>query len=502
MILAGAIRLAVIAERKLSDFNPDEMVFGLMALHILEGTEVPVFFWSQPYLGTLEAWLAAGLFHLAGSSLFVLQLAPLIFSLGFVFTTFFLSRSLFDETVGLWASSLAAFPPAFFVLWSIKSSGNIETPFFGQIILLLTVPFLRGTPPPKRLFIWFGFFVGFSFWAAHASIVFILASILLLLIHSRSSRRILICSTPFMLIGAAPLVVYNVIHPGATLVFLAKSFAGIGRETYQLHGSGGYLLAVLQHRLLISFPSLAGNLAQIFTCHMPGWVDGINFTLWAIVLICPIALKLREKIKDDFRVVPSDLLFVTFLTGLILGYSGRDIPRHFLPIYGVVPVMAASLVRTCPWKKTRLILGPLIFLNLLGVLFLRTNFRLRPDYWKSLLTEVRELNIQSGYTDFNTAYKINFMTREAVIFSPVLSFGSDRYPPYTDLVDRAHQPAYILPSESEKLSVFEDHLARSEISFQKLILAHHIIYTSLSQPLHSRELEDLYQKPQSSPEAR
>lgn len=463
-----------------------------MALHILEGEEAPVFFWAQPYLGTLEAWLAAGLFLLGGSSLFVLQLAPLVFALGFVLTTFFLGRTLFDEEVGLWASLLAAVPPAFFVLWSIKSSGNIETLFFGQVILLLTVPFLRGTPPPKRLPIWLGFFMGFSFWAAHASVVFILASILLLLLHSRTSRRGLIRSIPFMLIGAAPLVIYNIIHPGETFIYLTKSFTGIGKEVYQLQGPGGYLLAVLKRRLLISFSSLAHNLAQIFTCRVSGWVDSINFFLWAVVLISPVALKVGKKTKMRFQVVPSDLLIVTFLVGLFLGYSGRDIPRHFLPIYGVIPVMLASLIRTCPKMKVQVILGVLIFLNLLGVLFMRRNFRLHADFWKPLLAGIRELDIRRGYTDFSTAYKINFATKEEVIFSPALSPGSERYPPYTDLVDQAISPAYILPGREGKVAAFEGYLKKSGISFQKRSVAGHVIYTSLSLPLRPRELGQVF----------
>ncbi len=45
----------------------DEAVTGEMALHILKG-EPQLFFWGQPYMGALEAYLSAFLFYLFGSS--------------------------------------------------------------------------------------------------------------------------------------------------------------------------------------------------------------------------------------------------------------------------------------------------------------------------------------------------------------------------------------------------------------------------------------------------
>ena len=51
----------------------DEAVTGEMALHILKG-EPQLFFWGQPYMGALEAYLSAFLFYLFGASGFVLHM--------------------------------------------------------------------------------------------------------------------------------------------------------------------------------------------------------------------------------------------------------------------------------------------------------------------------------------------------------------------------------------------------------------------------------------------
>src|SRR5512139_1979664 len=48
--------------------NSDEATMGLAALHIARGEDFPVWFYGQAYMGTLEAYLAAPLFAVAGPS--------------------------------------------------------------------------------------------------------------------------------------------------------------------------------------------------------------------------------------------------------------------------------------------------------------------------------------------------------------------------------------------------------------------------------------------------
>src|ERR687885_658829 len=78
-----AVRLAVIAS-PLGEIDGDEAVVGLMARHIAFLGERPVFYWGQPYLGSLEAFTAAPLFKLFDSSTLLLKLVPTAYSLGFL----------------------------------------------------------------------------------------------------------------------------------------------------------------------------------------------------------------------------------------------------------------------------------------------------------------------------------------------------------------------------------------------------------------------------------
>src|SRR5205807_2735209 len=92
LILVGlGVRLAIIAS-PLGEIDGDEAVVGLMARHIAFLGERPVFYWGQPYLGSLEAFSAAPLFRVFDSSTFVLKLVPAAYSLAFAALSAILTR--------------------------------------------------------------------------------------------------------------------------------------------------------------------------------------------------------------------------------------------------------------------------------------------------------------------------------------------------------------------------------------------------------------------------
>src|SRR6267378_1345855 len=94
LLVGLALRLAVIAS-PLGELDGDEAVVGLMARHIAFLGDRPVFYYGQPYLGSLEAFSAAPLFLLLGSSALLLKLVPTVFSLGFLAISTVIAKRLF-----------------------------------------------------------------------------------------------------------------------------------------------------------------------------------------------------------------------------------------------------------------------------------------------------------------------------------------------------------------------------------------------------------------------
>src|SRR5437764_8084572 len=74
----------------------DEAEVGLQAEHILHG-EHPIYYYGQPYMGSLEMYLIAGIIRLTGPFVWAARIEPLIISLILVSITWFFSRALADS---------------------------------------------------------------------------------------------------------------------------------------------------------------------------------------------------------------------------------------------------------------------------------------------------------------------------------------------------------------------------------------------------------------------
>jgi hypothetical protein len=138
-----ALRLAIIGS-PLGEIDGDEAVVGLMARHIAFLGERPVFYWGQPYIGSLEAFSAAPLFQVFDSSTLLLKLVPTAYSLGFLVLSAVLARRFFGTGAGLATAAYLAVPPSMWAVWSTKARGGYaEVLFLGQALLLVTLVLAR-----------------------------------------------------------------------------------------------------------------------------------------------------------------------------------------------------------------------------------------------------------------------------------------------------------------------------------------------------------------------
>ena len=103
----------------------DEATVGLMAKHIASGTNFPVFFYGQNYMGAFEAYVAALLFAALGVSVFTLKLVPAMFSIALLFVVYFLAKKMFNARVAILSTSLVAVPSAFFFPGRSKRAGGL-----------------------------------------------------------------------------------------------------------------------------------------------------------------------------------------------------------------------------------------------------------------------------------------------------------------------------------------------------------------------------------------
>jgi len=208
--------------------NSDEGNMGLLTLHVAYQGDRPAFFYGLPYMGPLEGYVAAPLFHLFGSSLFTLRLGLLLFFVGFLLSMYYLVRLLYSEKFALAMVILLSLGSSDVISRQLKGVGEYpETAMFAALICLLAVWLGFSSPLSdqkptllanwKRIIVYgfLGLIVGLALWVDFLIAPFVLTAGLLLCLFCR--RELLhwpgLSLLLGIIIGAFPLIYYNLTAP-------------------------------------------------------------------------------------------------------------------------------------------------------------------------------------------------------------------------------------------------------------------------------------------------
>ncbi len=178
LLVAAAVRVWLVMHTH-GVIDGDEALVGIQAEHILRG-ELPVYFYGQPYLGSLETYCIALLFAIFGPSVWALRAEPILMSLILVWLTWRLASVLagaaqlppyarrYFVTI---AALLAAVPPFYDGIAEMRTWGGlIETLVLMLLLLLSTLQLTRrwreGASKRELALRWAGtgFIVGLGFW--------------------------------------------------------------------------------------------------------------------------------------------------------------------------------------------------------------------------------------------------------------------------------------------------------------------------------------------------
>ena len=470
MLLVGLVlRLAIIAS-PLGEIDGDEAVVGLMARHIAFVGERPVFYWGQPYLGSLEAFSAAPLFRVFDSSTFVLKLVPTAYSLGFVALSAVLARRLFGTGAALATAAYLALPPAMWAVWSTKARGGYaELLFLGQALLLATLALAQS--PTRRLALLWGILAGLAFWTHLLAVVYLVPAVVFLALARRRrwSRSTLGLAAVGAVVGMTPLIIENLVDGFLTVAALLRPpdlpldpvaqflrffrvgvpvLLGLGQPTTSqsmfdqdwLQRPAGHL-AIAGLALVVVGGAMLGFLPSLRCLGLCGWHPAAEPALLVLMAVA----------------VPPAVALTRF------GFFVSE-PRYALPLYGAVPLLAGALWRL-PWRGVRwTVPGLVLAFNLWSLL--STDPRLwrpedTPDSTVASRAELVQFLVADDrhqmYTDYWIGYPIMFETRETVL-AYVISGGFNRYLPPADNVQRTPNPAWVFEPGMESEQAFLERL--------------------------------------------
>src|SRR6266699_3899797 len=264
--LALLIRVWLVA-RTSGVIDGDEVLVGVQAEHILRG-ELPIYFYGQPYMGSLEAYLVALFVAIGGPSAWTLRAEPVLLSLVVVWLTWKLAAALAGAaqlpsyarlafmTV---ATLIAAIPPLYDGILELRTYGGYIETFILMLLLLLSALRLtrrwhEGASRREITLRWagIGFITGLGFWiypliisAVLAAAAWIAGDRLLEVVRQR--REIVaapgsyalsalkgsvpaLAAIPAGLVGFAPALFWGVTHQWQNISYILGLGGGTSRD--------------------------------------------------------------------------------------------------------------------------------------------------------------------------------------------------------------------------------------------------------------------------------
>lgn len=408
----------------------DECVVGLMAKHMYEGKEVPVYFYGQSYgFSLLETTFIVAGYAVGGISDHSIKLSMLCLWLTGAIFFYFTLRSINKDPVIPFAITLLLVLCPAWAEWSMKARGGYITAFvLSSVITWLLFDKRRDT------------FSG----------NYVIIGLLLFLIYK---------SQPLWLPGLFPLVAYRImgnrgsrkalyiaggiIFSIALFCFLDKNAPGFWNPhvfdfSFNKDKLAGIPLFILLHLTGAYYLPDAWLPAIIFAC---------LFIAVNLFLFCLLIYRFVKNRQQDKLFIALCLSVLFTLAYCFVLYEQQ--PRYLLPLSGY----ALMAMCTFKWQRYRLLsLGILTTLIITGglTLYRYKNFRINMTPKKDLLMSVNYLkrhNIQYVFcTGSLLQWQLMFYSNESIIARYV--YPSDRYPAYVRKVNEA------LVTERNKTAIY------------------------------------------------
>ena len=416
--------------------DSDEAIVGLMGKHILEGSEIPVFYYGQHYMGSLEPITSALFFLLFGISNVTLRLVPVFYTLILLPITYLLAFITADRFTARFATLFLCISTPFFIEWSMKPRGGfIEIVVIGTLSFLFCVNAVLRKQLKISDFAIISTLIGVGFWTNN-QIIYYIPSILLLFLWKIYSQynlnefrhfttltlefiKYFLVSFLFFFLGSLPFWIYN----------FNNNFASFGIFHFSEDLSDNFFGFIKY-----SLPIMLG--AKRF------WQREDSFPFASIILFCIygyifiyfiydlISQLIKNRFKPDLQIIISSsfLIFIfSVITIFITSSFGAlyDAPRYLLPIYPILFILLGISIRKNKyWLRYSIacILILSFFLSsyyskraICAEPFVKEQDRVMHDH-QELYKFFKERNIHLVKTNYWIGYRVAFETKEQVKF--------------------------------------------------------------------------------------
>ncbi len=500
--LAVAVRLALLV-RSGWLLEGDDSLSTLMALAILDGDR-PLMLKNQSYAGAWEPYAMAISYTLFGISRVAAKLPVLLASLAFVGACWLLAGEVAGPTAGRFAALLAAVPPTYVLVLSLKPwAPYTETMVLGSLALLgaVRLAFPRQRQRDGAWALACSVAGGLAFWMHPLAVYYLLPAAAMVLLQVRGVRLVRAVGRGLagFALGALPVWMYNIQTGGATFRMITSGLYGhtVARIDVLLawarldlpHGAG------LWHPWGYS-PIILGIMLGALMASALVWAIVARPWRWPLARPLDIALLLLTAIPTVF--------VLSGFGGPILNPWGFDATgRYSPPIWNALTVvMAAFLAAVWRWRRAvaGALLGVVLAANLYGWATVDPILAFQSPYWSKLpvdngplLATLRTEGISHVWLNHWAAFPVMFDARAvgqyliAYDWYDVQAGGIDRFPEYLPLVEQADRPAFVLVTDEPEPEL-ERRLRDLGVSYTVRRVPPYVVVIPLSRKVHPSEV--------------
>lgn len=518
----------------------DEGNMGIEAIHIAFRGELPIFFYGAPYMGPLEAYAAAPLFQLFGSSVFALRLPLVLFFGIFLPGMYYLVRLLYaSEKFALFSVILLGLGSPDVLFLQLRASGEYpELLMFAALMCLLATGLAFSVAKPDRQRRWkrpvayalLGLVIGLAVWVDLLILPFVAAiGLLLLLFCWRELIRWRgLAIVPGFVAGAFPLIYYNLTAPWEHNSWFVLR---------QLHEAGAADM-LAQHltwvdqltgTMMVALPMATGGgvdcpqsaippagspTPETLSCLLfqSGWslgylILGLIATVLAVLVCWRIyrhmfprqGARLALSLEDHQQAVrQAGRLLILVSVGLtLLLYAIAPAPaisastsfRYLTCLLLALPVLLWPLWRglSAPKRSIRWVVK-LALLCMIALTFFSGTVRalaqipLTVSEYQSKEAAVQrllDLGATRIYSEYWTCNLLTFLSKEQIICDALdenLNPGYDRYLPYRAIVNAAPHPTYVFPANTPFVLALQDRLRSTGASYRFYEIEGYVVY--------------------------
>jgi hypothetical protein len=422
--VAVALRVRVLST-SIGRADGDEAVVALMARAMLHGSH-PVFFWHQPYGGTLEPVAVAVLFRVFGSSVATLKAVPVALAVAGALLIWRIGRRTVGAAAPLAGALFLVYPPAF-IWWSTKERGFYWVALlFALGVMLMALRIASRLPavqPWEAAFL--GVLVGAGWWTSPQTMFVAAPACVWLAVRARRSLVHCWPAVPGALVGAAPWIGWNVTNHYGSLL---QPEAAV-RTTYfeRLHRFFSRLLPVTL------------GLRRPFT---GTWVFGIaGPVVYGLLLVGCGGFVLFLVRRRDVEVVAGPIgLLLTIAAAYPFLYALPSTSYYVTePRYGLLlaPVLVLLFASALARRVSKPSVLPMVVVAVASLLAWNTvastlsagraspyALDLAPPALQGLEHVLDTAHVTRVYADYWIAYPLTFDTRNRIIASPLDSVRS------------------------------------------------------------------------------